>query len=123
MTELSPIKQDKKLRQQFILKKISKGATRTQIVNELRKKGLTDRQIYNELKEAYESLKVNQKDFIDSLKQVLLERYEELWEKAVADGDKKTALNVLKQMSELFGLSSTKQEIELKDSSFEIKFK
>lgn len=74
------------------------------------------------MKEAYETLAKNQEDFVDYLKEVILERYDNLYNDAVEKKDLKAAAAILKQISDLFGLDEPdKKEVTVKDSSFEIK--
>ena len=74
------------------------------------------------MKEAYETLAKNQEDFVDYLKEVILERYDNLYNDAVEKKDLKAAAAILKQISDLFGLNEpNKQEVTVKDASFEIK--
>ena len=74
------------------------------------------------MKEAYETLAKNQEDFVDYLKEVILERYDNLYNDAVEKKDLKAAASILKQISDLFGLNEpNKQEVTVKDASFEIK--
>ena len=74
------------------------------------------------MKEAYETLAKNQEGFVDYLKEVILERYDNLYNDAVEKKDLKAAAAILKQISDLFGLNEPdKKEVTVKDSSFEIK--
>lgn len=75
------------------------------------------------MKEAYETLAKNQEDFVDYLKEVILERYDNLYNDAVEKKDLKAAAAILKQISDLFGLNIEKKEVTVKDTNFEITFK
>lgn len=76
------------------------------------------------MKEAYETLANNQEDYVQHLKQVIFERYDQLYKDAYDKGNVKEAANILKQLSDLFGLNAPeKKEVVVKDSDFEITFK
>lgn len=71
---------------------------------------------------ALAELKNQQEPFTSSIKQIIADRYETLWTMAVDRGDLKSATNILKQESDLFGLNTIKQDIDVNAGEFEITF-
>ena len=62
---------------------------------------------------ALAELKKQQEPFTSEIKSVIADRYETLWAAAMERGDLKTATNILKQESDLFGLNTIKQDIDV----------
>lgn len=67
-------------------------------------------------------MKKDQANFVSEIKSVIADRYEYLWTAAIDRGDLKTAANILKQQSSLFGLDVQKQEVDITSGDFEITF-
>lgn len=116
---------DKMIRKQYILKELSKGKSRLQIEEDLKKKwGICDATVSKDFKAAFEQLTNYQDNFNNHIRAVIMNRYELLWQKALEDGDVKTATSILKQMIEALGLNKESKELTIKtDDSFEITFK
>lgn len=120
---------DKMIRKQYILKELSKGKSRLQIEEDLRRKwGVCDGTISKDFKDAFEQLTNYQDNFNNHIRAVIMNRYELLWEKALEGEDIKSAISVLKQMLDALGLTKEKEkEVTVKadktDDTFEITFK
>lgn len=71
---------------------------------------------------AVKELQKDQEGFISGIRSVIADRYETLWTAAMERGDLKTATNILKQESDLFGLNTIKQDIDVNAGEFEITF-
>lgn len=71
---------------------------------------------------ALAELKKQQEPFVSEIKSVIADRYEVLWTEALNRGDLKSATNILKQESDLFGLNIQKQEVDVSAGEFEITF-
>lgn len=84
--------------------------------------GVSQSTINADFLKALAELKKNQEPFTTEIKSVIADRYEVLWNKAIEKGDLKTATTILKQESDLFGLNTIKQEVDLTAGDFEITF-
>lgn len=102
---------------------LSEGKSRIQIQKSLKETyGVSDSTIYKDFADALAELKTQQEPFISEIKTVIADRYETLWRAATEKGDLKTAATILKQQSDLFGLNTIKQEVDLNAGEFEITF-
>lgn len=114
---------DAQQRLTLILQRLAEGKSRLEIQNELQKKyGVSQTTLNSDFLKALAELKKQQEPFVSEIKSVIADRYETLWTAALERGDLKTATNVLKQESELFGLNIQKQEVDLSAGEFEITF-
>lgn len=106
---------DRLQRVKDILKQISKGKSRTQISEYLKEKyKISNTTIERDFALAYEQLKDDQSSYNIHIKEIILERYETIWQKAMEKNDLKSACIILKQISSLFGLETNKQEVTVK---------
>lgn len=114
---------DAQQRLNLILQRLAEGKSRLEIQNELKNKyGVSQSTLNNDFLKALEELKKNQESFLTEIKSVIADRYETLWAAALERGDLKTATSILKQQSDLFGLNTIKQEVDLNAGDFEITF-
>lgn len=110
-------------RQNLILQRLAEGKSRLEIQNELRNKhNVADSTINQDFLSAFTELKKQQEPFISNVKDVIADRYEILWNKAIEKGDLKTAATLLKQEADLFGLNIQRQEVAVTNADFEITF-
>lgn len=86
------------------------------------KYGVSQVTLNSDFLKALAELKNQQEPFTSSIKQIIADRYETLWTAAMERGDLKTATNILKQESDLFGLNTIKQDIDVNAGEFEITF-
>lgn len=114
---------DAQQRLNLILQRLAEGKSRLEIQNELKNKyGVSQSTLNSDFLKALEELKKNQESFLTEIKSVIADRYETLWAAALERGDLKTATSILKQQSDLFGLNTIKQEVDLNAGDFEITF-
>ena len=114
---------DAQQRLTLILQRLGEGKSRLEIQNELRNKyGVSQVTLNSDFLKALAELKNQQEPFTSSIKQIIADRYETLWTAAMERGDLKTATNILKQESDLFGLNTIKQDIDVNAGEFEITF-
>lgn len=114
---------DAQQRLTLILQRLGEGKSRLEIQNELKNKyGVSQVTLNSDFLKALAELKNQQEPFTSSIKQIIADRYETLWTAAMERGDLKTATNILKQESDLFGLNTIKQDIDVNAGEFEITF-
>lgn len=114
---------DAQQRLTLILQRLSEGKSRLEIQNELKGKyGVSQATLNSDFLKALAELKKQQEPFTSEIKSVIADRYETLWAAAMERGDLKTATNILKQESDLFGLNIQKQEVDVNAGEFEITF-
>lgn len=114
---------DAQQRLTLILQRLAEGKSRLEIQNELKNKyGVSQSTLNSDFLKALAELKNQQEPFTSSIKQIIADRYETLWTAAMERGDLKTATNILKQESDLFGLNTIKQDIDVNAGEFEITF-
>lgn len=114
---------DAQQRLTLILQRLAEGKSRLEIQNELKNKyGVSQVTLNSDFLKALAELKNQQEPFTSSIKQIIADRYETLWTAAMERGDLKTATNILKQESDLFGLNTIKQDIDVNAGEFEITF-
>ena len=114
---------DKYQRKNLILEKLAEGKSRLEIQKELKSKyDVSDSTINSDFLSALSELQKQQDSFNSNIKQVIADRYELLWKKAIDKNDLKSALTLLKQQSDLFGLNVQKQEVDVNAGDFEITF-
>lgn len=114
---------DAQQRLTLILQRLAEGKSRLEIQNELKGKyGVSQVTLNSDFLKALAELKNQQEPFTSSIKQIIADRYETLWTAAMERGDLKTATNILKQESDLFGLNTIKQDIDVNAGEFEITF-
>lgn len=114
---------DAQQRLTIILQRLAEGKSRLEIQNELKGKyGISQSTLNSDFLKALAELKKDQANFVSEIKSVIADRYEYLWTAAIDRGDLKTAANVLKQQSSLFGLDVQKQEVDITSGDFEITF-
>ena len=107
----------------LILQRLAEGKSRLEIQNELKNKyGISQSTLNSDFLKALAELKNQQEPFIRSIKQIIADRYETLWTMAVDRGDLKSATTILKQESDLFGLNTIKQDIDLTAGDFTVTF-
>lgn len=106
-----------------ILKLLADGKSRLEIQNILADDyGVSQSTLNSDFLKALDELKKNQEPFTSSIRQVIADRYEVLWNKALEKNDLKTAATILKQQSDLFGLNVQKQELDVTAGDFTIEF-
>ena len=114
---------DAQQRLTIILQRLAEGKSRLEIQNELKGKyGISQSTLNSDFLKALAELKKDQANFVSEIKSVIADRYEYLWTAAIDRGDLKTAANVLKQQSSLFGLDVQKQEVDITSGDFTITF-
>ena len=114
---------DAQQRLTIILQRLAEGKSRLEIQNELKGKyGISQSTLNSDFLKALAELKKQQEPFTSSIKQVIADRYETLWALAVDRGDLKSATTILKQESDLFGLNTIKQDIDLTAGDFTVTF-
>ena len=114
---------DMEMRLREILKKLGKGKGRKEIEEDLKRDyGVSDATIQKDFLRAFKHLKENQEVFTRNIKELITERYELLWKRALEKNDYKAATQILKQMADEFGLNVQKSEISIKDTEFKITF-
>ena len=114
---------DKQMRQNKILEMLSKGMSRLEIQNHLKSEyGVSQATLNSDFLKALAELQKQQEPFTTHIKEVIADRYEVLWDKAIDKGDLKTATVVLKQEADLFGLNVQRQEVAVDPGEFEITF-
>ena len=114
---------DAQQRLTLILQRLAEGKSRLEIQNELKGKyGVSQVTLNSDFLKALAELKNQQEPFTSSIKQIIADRYETLWTAAMERGDLKTATNILKQESDLFGLNTIKQDIDVNAGEFTVTF-
>ena len=114
---------DAQQRLTLILQRLAEGKSRLEIQNELKNKyGVSQVTLNSDFLKALAELKNQQEPFTSSIKQIIADRYETLWTAAMERGDLKTATNILKQESDLFGLNTIKQDIDVNAGEFTVTF-
>lgn len=114
---------DAQQRLTLILQRLAEGKSRLEIQNELQKKyGVSQTTLNSDFLKAVKELQKDQEGFVSGIRSIIADRYETLWTAALERGDLKTATNVLKQESELFGLNTIKQDIDVNAGEFTVTF-
>lgn len=113
---------DKHQRQNKILEMLSQGKSRLEIQNQLKEEyGVSQATLNSDFLRALGELQKQQEPFTTQIKEVIADRYEILWQKALEKGDMKTAATILKQESTLFGIEAPTQ-VAIEDTDFTITF-
>ena len=74
---------DRLMRKRYILHRLRKGENRANIEEEVQKRcGVSEATAKKDMKEAYEALANSQEDYVQHLKQVIFERYDQLYKDA-----------------------------------------
>ena len=112
---------DKFQRQNKILEMLAQGKTRLEIQSQLKSEyGVSQATLNNDFLKALAELQKQQEPFTSQIREVIADRYEILWQKAIAKEDLKAATTILKQESDLFGLNVQRQEVALDPGEFTI---
>lgn len=112
---------DKQIRQNKILEMLSQGKSRLEIQNQLKEEyGVSQATLNSDFLRALAELQKQQEPFVTQIKEVIADRYEILWQKALEKGDMKTAVTILKQEGDLFGLNVQRQEVSVDPGEFTI---
>lgn len=89
-------------RRKLILDLIQKGQTRKQIEEQVKSKfDISNTTFERDLSSAYKEISKQITDLSSNIKDLLLQRYELLWELSLNNQDLKTATQVLKQEADL----------------------
>lgn len=113
----------KNARNLFILKELSSGKSRQTIVEELKKNyNICNHTAVNYLNAAYNYLASTNKQYIEKLRSVQLQRLESIIENTMESGNYDTALRAIDLLNKTFALYEIKAEANITNNIIHFKF-